>query len=324
VSTNDPDTAGAGANVGGSRPARELSVPRPSRVPTLPRLHEGAHKGDAGRVLLLAGSAAMPGAALLCARAAARGGAGLLTVASFDRRPLDAMPSQVPEALLLDLRVLAKGERSSAALIDALRGALDERRDDACAAGPGLGANKRTRAAVELLLERFEGPLLLDADALNVFAGSAASLRRDGASVVITPHPGEAARLLGRELPADDEGRTAAARELAQMTGAVVALKGARTVVTDGEAAELNTTGNPALATGGSGDVLTGLAASYLARRTPSWSAYECLRAAVWIHGRAGDLAASTRGEVGTVASDLIDQLPDAQRRIEVEPEARE
>ncbi|QDU69243.1 NAD(P)H-hydrate dehydratase [Engelhardtia mirabilis] len=302
---------------------RELSVPHPSRVPSLPRLHEDAHKGHAGRVLILAGSASMPGAALLCARAASRGGAGLLTLASFDRRPLDSLPALVPEALLLDLRALAKGARETSALVAALRNALEGRRDDACAAGPGLGVNKRTRAAVELLLEHFDGPLLLDADALGVFAGSPQSLRREGAPVLITPHPGEAARLLGREVPADDEGRTRAARELATLTGAVVALKGARTVVTDGENAELNTTGNPALATGGSGDVLTGLAASYLARRSPAWSAYDCLRAAVWVHGRAGDLSAANRGELGTVASDLIGELPDAQRRIEVDPEAR-
>lgn len=305
---------------GESRPARERAVPRPARVPSLPRLHPDAHKGDAGRVLILAGSAQMPGAACLCAAAAARGGAGLLAVAGFDRRPLDALALRVPEALLLDLRAAARGARETAALVGALERALEGRADDAVAAGPGLGATKRTRAAVELLLARVDAPLLLDADALGVFAGEPERLRRD-APLAITPHPGEAARLLGRAVPADDEGRGAAARELARRTGAVVALKGARTVVTDGERAELNTTGNPALATGGSGDVLTGLTAAYLARRAPAWSVFDCVRAAVWVHGRAGDLSAGKRGEAGTIASDLVAELPDVQRRIEADPE---
>ncbi|MEO0763842.1 MAG: NAD(P)H-hydrate dehydratase, partial [Pseudomonadota bacterium] len=275
----------------------------------LPKLRPDAHKGDAGRLLLLVGSDAMPGAAVLAARAALRGGAGLVTVACVDRRPLATLPTVAPEALLLDLRVGSKGETTHEALAASLAAGLQRGQFDACAAGPGLGATKRTRALVECLLDQFRGPLLLDADALNVFAGDADTLAAKDRSLALTPHPGEAARLLGRAVPSDEEGRTEAAQELAQRCGATVLLKGAGTLIADGKRKVRNSTGNAGLAVGGSGDVLTGLAAAYLARRSLDWSVFECLRACAWIHGRAGDIAAEQKGERGALPSDVIDLM---------------
>lgn len=302
----------------GVRPAREMASARPAGVPSLPKLWPQAHKGDAGRVLLLVGSDAMPGAAVLAARAALRGGAGLVTVASVDRRPLAVVPTAVPEALLLDLRVGSKGDTSHEALCWSLAAALKRNRYDACAAGPGLGATRRTRALVDCLLEHFDGPLLLDADALNVYAGEARVLAREGRRLALTPHPGEAARLLEREVPGDEEGRVEAAQALAGLCGATVLLKGDGTLIADGERKARNPTGNPGLAVGGSGDVLAGLAAAYLARPSLDWSVFECLRACAWIHGRAGDIAAEQKGERGALPTDAIELLAQVQRALEV------
>jgi hydroxyethylthiazole kinase-like uncharacterized protein yjeF len=303
------------------RPTREYRHARPTGVPTLPRLPSDAHKGDAGRLLLLCGSDAMPGAALLAARAAVRAGAGLVTLAGVDRRPFTALPTVCPEVLLLDLRVHSRGARETGALVAALEAALERGDYDACAAGPGLGATRRTAALVQTLLERFRGPLLLDADGLNVFQGRLAELRRSVGPLLLTPHPGEAQRLLGRPIPHDSEGRQAAAVELAGATGATVLLKGFESVICDGERRSRNSTGNPALASGGSGDVLTGIAGAYLARQRLGWLPFECLRVAAWVHGRAADVAAETRGERGTIPSDLIDVLPAIQRALEVKSE---
>ncbi|MHC4262120.1 MAG: NAD(P)H-hydrate dehydratase [Planctomycetota bacterium] len=302
----------------GVRPARDISKARPAGVPSLSKLPPDAHKGDAGRVLLLVGSDAMPGAAVLATRAALRGGAGLVHVACADRRPLSTLPLVAPEAILVDLRVGSRGETAPEALADSLARTLEEGRFDAVAAGPGLGATRRTQVLVERLLECFEGPILLDADALNVFAGRAGELARSDSRLVLTPHPGEAERLLGRAIPGDESGRTEAAVELAERTRATVLLKGAGSIVTDGDRKAHNPTGNPGLAKGGSGDVLTGLAAAYLARRSLGWSPFETLRATVWIHGRAGDIAAEQKGERGALPSDVIELLPGVQRALEV------
>lgn len=272
-----------------------------------PPLEEDAHKGDAGRLLVLAGSAPMPGAAILCCRAAQRGGAGLVTlVADSDEHELArAVAPASPETVHAAL---------DGASFEAF---LSERIDRAAVAGPGLGIGATTRAHVEALVARFDGPIGFDADALTVVAGEPERFAGRAAPTVLTPHPGEAARLLGRGVPPDDDGRAACARELARRAGAIVCLKGAGTVVTDGERLVVNATGNPGMATAGAGDVLLGLLGAYLCGLGPEYDAFDAAVAAVHVHGLAGDLAAADLGRRAVCASDLVDFLPVAQCLVE-------
>lgn len=279
--------------------ARSRAVPRPP--PSLPR---DAHKGTAGRVLCVCGSREMPGAAVLAARSAQRGGAGLVTVACADRELLSIVPIAAPEAILLDL-VSSRRFPSG-------------RADHARLAGPGLGATARTRRLVRALLaDGSPVPLVLDADALNVLGTAVGGLRAHAGPVVLTPHPGEAARLLGREVPSDARGRADAARELSARSGAICVLKGAGTVVAEGERVYVNATGNPGMATAGAGDVLAGLLVAYLASCSTGldarWTPFEAAASAVHVHGLAGDLARREVGERALVASDLVAFLGAAQ-----------
>jgi NAD(P)H-hydrate epimerase len=276
-----------------------------------PRLADEAHKGDAGRVLALVGSRLMPGAALLVARAAQRAGAGLVSVGCQDRELLGLVPAAAPEAVLLDLSGSAEPTF-----------VLGRRADHAVVCGCGLGQGARARALVEALFSaNLTCPLALDADALNLLADQPEHIRDYRGPVVITPHPGEAARLLGREVPGDDEGRLRAARELAERTGAVAVLKGRRSVVAQGEQVYVNETGNAGMATAGAGDVLAGVLAAYLALcgtgASPGWTPLDAACAAVRVHGLAGDVAAAHVGRRSLIASDLVAWLPAAQRRLE-------
>jgi hydroxyethylthiazole kinase-like uncharacterized protein yjeF len=267
-----------------------------------------AHKGDLGRVLAIAGSAEMPGAAVLVARAAQRAGAGWVAVGVLEP-PLDVvLPTTAPEAIQVNLAtdtLLSAGDRLSME--------FKERRYDAVAFGPGLGAQSRTRELLARLLEHDLPPLVLDADGLNALFGKPETLRDARGPVVITPHPGEAARLLGRAVPRDPEGRRKAARELARKSYAICVLKGHGTVVSDGQRDWVCAAGSPAMATAGSGDVLTGVLLAYLATSGRDWCAdldfdlFEATCSAVERHARAGEWAARRFGVRGTVASDLIE-----------------
>ncbi len=277
----------------------------PAGPPELPLY---AHKGTAGRLLALCGSAMMPGAAVLVARAAQRAGAGLVKVAS-EAGPLQvALAVAAPECIA---EVLEEGQHPGPF-------------GHAALAGPGLGAGRDVRLLVERLLESAAGPVLLDADALNAFAGEPEALRRMSGELVITPHPLEAERLLGRPVGLQETERIAAAQELAEKVGGVCVLKGQGTVLAGyGPAGqgdvEISRRGTPAMATAGSGDVLAGILGAYLA----SWHAagagtfaFEAASAAVWVHARAGELSEDRFGVRGTVASDLIDLLPEAAREL--------
>ena len=289
---------------------------RPDEAPAPPRLSPDAHKGDAGRVLCLAGSATMPGAAVLVARAAQRAGAGLVAIGCLDPSALTIVPLAAPEAVLVDLCGAFDGEgRASAGAAELLLA----RAPHARLVGPGLGDDARTRGLVERVLAGdTRAPLALDADALNALAGRPEDVRRHAAPCVLTPHPGEAQRLLGRPVPRDEAGRVAGACELAERAGAIVCLKGRNTVVTDGDRVYVNATGNAGMATAGAGDVLSGILVAYLAAVRPgaAWEPFDAARAAVHVHGLAGDLAARELGQRGLIASDLVRFLPRAQRAV--------
>ena len=293
-----------------------MTSPSPPPEPP-PPLALDAHKGVAGRLLCVAGSETMPGAASLVARAAVSAGAGLVTLAVFDRGYINPITVAVPEAVFVDL------SRSKDLIAGRLPEQLAWRADHARVVGPGLGRGGRTDELVRRIVsDDFAGPLVLDADGLNVIGGTPEVLAECRGALVLTPHAGEAARLLARErIAQDEEGRIDAARTLARAAQAICVLKGRGTIVTDGERVYINGTGNPGMATAGAGDVLTGILGAYLAYchvlAAPHWTVFDAVCAGVHVHGLAGDLAAERLGCRGVSASRLIDHLCEAQRRFE-------
>lgn len=277
-----------------------------------PPLAPDAHKGQAGRVGVVCGSRWMPGAAILVARAAQRAGAGLVSVACSSADRLEhLLPLAAPEAVLFELEH-AHDVAFKLASFDL----------HAVVVGCGLAPPERAEALVQALIHApLAFPLVFDAGALSALASAPERLAARRAPSVITPHPGEAARLLGRSVGRTDAEREAAARELARRCGAIVCLKGARTVVTDGSHVFVNETGNSGMATAGSGDVLAGVMGAYLALcatgEHPHWTPFDAACGAVRAHGVAGDFAAAHLGKRALIASDLIQWLAQAQRRLE-------
>jgi NAD(P)H-hydrate epimerase len=285
-------------------PVVEVLTREDMRALVQPRASE-AHKGDFGRVLVVAGSLGKSGAAHLAAMGALRSGAGLVTVAT-PRTVVPIVAALGAEYMTEPLPEDAGGHVAAEALERLL--ALPA---DVIAVGPGLGTGPGAGAVVRGLLARAGVPLVLDADALNAFAGDAAALQgRDGLDVVVTPHPGEMARLVGRPVDEVQRDRLAIAREFASRQRLAVVLKGHRTIVAtpDGRAG-INLTGNPGMASGGTGDVLTGMIAAWFAQLLDAEAA---CRLAVYLHGLAGDLSEADEGEHAMTAGDLIAHLGDA------------
>ena len=269
-----------------------------------------AHKGHFGRVAILGGARGYAGAPVLAARGALRAGAGLVTIGLPSSLVL-VPPASLPEAMTRALPETSSGTLAQEGYEAALEFAASA---DAIAVGPGLSTHPDTIGLVRRLLPRLTCPVVLDADGLNAFAGDAHRLHDIPAPLVITPHPGEMARLLGREVRAVQDDRVATAREAARLVGGVAILKGARTVVAGPEGRTLVIpTGNPAMATGGMGDVLSGAVAALIGAGLPAFEAAAC---AAYLHGLAGDLAAVARGERGLLAREVADQIPRALARV--------
>jgi ADP-dependent NAD(P)H-hydrate dehydratase / NAD(P)H-hydrate epimerase len=269
-----------------------------------PRDPEG-HKGDHGHLAIVAGQRGKTGAAVLAARAAARAGAGLVTVGC----PASVQP-QVAAGLLEEMTWPLPDDGTGSLAFsapDAYRKLLDGKR--AVLAGPGIGVSDERRALVRWLLEEAGLPLVLDADGLNCLSAEPEAPAGDPERpAILTPHPGEMARLTGLSTAAVQDDRLAVARQLAGARQAVVVLKGARTVTAEpGGRLWINLSGNPGLGTGGTGDVLAGMIGSLLAQGYP---ADEAARLGVFLHGFAADRLAARRGVVGMIASDLIEELP--------------
>lgn len=287
-------------------PRLELLTPAGIRR-LIPKRPPGAHKGDCGHVLMVAGSRGKTGAACLAGVGALRSGAGLVTVAT-PGSCVPAVAAGAPEYMTLPLPETAGGTVSGEALEAVL-----EARCDVIAVGPGLGAGTGSVRLVHGLLERARVPLVLDADALNVCAGEPSRLdRRAAPDVVLTPHPGEMARLCGGSAAEVQADRLGTARRFASKRRVHVVLKGARTLVAGPDGGVyVNPTGNPGMATGGTGDVLAGVVAAWLGQLGDTTAA---CNAGVYLHGLAGDLAAASRGEVAMTASDLAAALGQAVR----------
>ena len=262
------------------------------------------HKGSCGRILIAAGSVGMAGAAVLAARGALRSGAGLVQLS-------------VPAGIF---PIVQTGVLEATCLTDSLDN-IDLSRYNAAAAGPGLGDSRESVEKVRILLDSFDGPLVLDADGLNIAAREEFFdlMRARGGRLIITPHMGEARRLMAKDF-SEKMTRRELAEALAEKTGAVTVLKGAGTVVAaEGRKTYTNTTGNPGMATAGSGDVLTGIITSLCGQRHSDGRPIEPLEAAlagVYIHGLAGDLGAEEKGEYGLIAGDIAEYTALAVKKI--------
>lgn len=275
----------------------------------LPPRQLDTHKGTYGHVLIVAGSVGFTGAAVLATLGALRSGAGLVTVA-VPHSIYPIVASQVTEGMPTPLQDTHGAVAASArSRIQRLAG-----ESDVVAAGPGMSRTPGVARIVEGLLNG-DRPLVLDADGLNVLAGRASSLAAARVPVVITPHPGELSRLVEQPVSAILENRLEAAREAAARFRCVVVLKGARTIAAnaDGEAV-LIPTGNPGMATGGMGDVLTGAVAAMMGQRL---APFDAAVAAAYLHGLAGDLVAAQWGRVGLLASEVANLLPQAIHRVQ-------
>ena len=280
-----------------------------SQIPKLMPRAVDAHKGDFGKVCIIAGSVGMSGAAALAGRAALRCGAGLVRVAT-PKSVLPIVASIEPSFTTIALPEDSVGRISGKAINTLLDVVVD---NDVLAFGPGVGVSGGLQSVLMALLEQDGLRLIIDADGLNNLARIKDWPVKLKAELILTPHPGEMKRLwsgvLREELPSN---RQEQAAQLAQQTKTVVALKGAGTVVANGEKVYVNQTGNPGMATAGSGDVLTG---AITALAGQGLNNFDATVLGVYIHGLAGDIAAEKTGQVSLMTTDIIESLPDAFMR---------
>ncbi len=278
--------------------------------PLFPRRARAAHKGKFGHVLLIGGARGYAGAIAMAARAAMRSGAGLVTVLTPESI------AGVVSGASLESMVVGVKETPAGTLSPEIWGEWKSRIDDfdALLIGPGLARNDHSLLLVRHVIRDCATPLVLDADAISVLEGQPHWVERAKCPVVITPHPGELARLFSQQVADIQKDRCGVAMACAKFTRATVVLKGAGTVIAqDGKPAQINMTGNPGMATGGSGDVLAGLLVGLLGQKLQP---FDAARAAVYLHGRAGDMAACRKSQAGIVAGDLIDEIPYAFRDV--------
>ena len=279
-------------------------------APHFPRRPRAAHKGTYGHLLLVAGSLGKTGAAALAAAAAMRSGSGLVTVATpVSQQPVvaslvvEAMTEPLPET---PARTLALKARDVIVELAAPR--------DAVAIGPGIGLDEETQQLVRSLIQELRKPLAADADALTALAGHLEALRTAPSVRCLTPHPGEMARMLGARVDDVQRDRIETAREFATRYRVYVVLKGARSVIgTPDGRVFVNPSGNPGMASGGTGDVLTGMLGAFLARGMEPGAA---LQSSVYLHGSAGDIAAERVGEEALIARDVVAAIPEAFKRL--------
>jgi NAD(P)H-hydrate epimerase len=292
------------------RKPRRLALPTGRRVAGfrqdyyMPQRKTWTHKGDYGKVLIIAGSRNMSGAAYLVSRAAIRSGAGLVYLAV----PISIQKIVAPktrEVITYGLDETNEGTISLSALKQIL-----QVKADVIAIGPGLGIQPYTRSLVKALIIKSKAKvLILDADALNAITDEVSILKKSRARVIITPHLGEFGRLINIKPAQIEQNREKYAKAFSRKYSVAVVLKGAYTMVVDKGRLSVNSSGNPGMATAGAGDVLTGIMAGFLAQGLS-------IPLAVYVHGLAGDLAARQKGQTSLIASDIIEKIPDAIQSI--------
>ena len=279
--------------------------------PLLHHRDRQAHKGHFGHCLIIAGSTGKTGAASLSANSAVRAGSGLVTLAVAESiHPV--LELKTTEAMTVPLPDSGSGHLTNNAF-PAIEKLLADK--DAVAIGPGLDRRPGTFALVQNLVEHVLLPMVIDADGLNAVAEDITVLKRKKSTqVILTPHPGEMSRLLGTSIPDVDAIRISSAQEFARTHGVYLVLKGARTIIASPEGnAAINGSGNPGMASGGMGDVLTGIIVSLLGQKYDAWDA---CRLGVFLHGLAADMVAAEKGEIGITASDVIEKLPFAYNKL--------
>lgn len=264
----------------------------------LPKRPLESHKGDYGKLLLLCGSKGYTGAPALAAMGALRSGAGLVYLAVPECiYTIEAIKVTEPVVMALQSDDLTFSREASDSVLQLLMG------KDAVLIGPGIGCSEGTISLLKTVLTQFDGPVVIDADGINLLQQHKNLLRERTAPTILTPHMGEFMRIGGNM----DMPRCEAAAVLARDLGAIVALKGHETVITDGESCYINSTGNPGMAVGGSGDVLAGIITALLGQKLPPLLAAAC---GVWLHGAAGDICATEIGEYGMLPTDVLAALP--------------
>ena len=279
--------------------------------PMLNRRDRQAHKGHFGHCLIIAGSTGKTGAAALAANSAVRAGSGLVTLAAAESIHT-VLEIKTTEVMTVPLSDSGSGHLTNSAF-PAIEKLLAGK--DAVAIGPGLDRRPGTFALVQNLVETVALPLVIDADGLNALAEDITVLqRKKSTQVILTPHPGEMSRLLGTSIPDVEAIRISVAQEFARNYGVFLVLKGARTIIASpAGTAAINGSGNPGMATGGMGDVLTGIIVSLLGQGYAAWDA---CRLGVFLHGFAADMVAAEKGEIGINASDVLEKLPYAYNKL--------
>lgn len=279
----------------------------------LPKRKPDSHKGDYGCLFILAGSKGLTGAAALCCRAAMRSGAGLVTL-GIPSGLNSIMAVKLTEAMTRPLPQTEQQTLSGEGFSD-IKKILEDM--DVIAIGPGLSLNPSTQRLVRRLIPCINKPMVIDADGLNAIAGHLNILITHNSklkTIILTPHPGEMARLINKSIDYVQDNRLTVAKCFARDYNIILVLKGNRSVVAAPEGKiYINNTGNPGMATAGCGDVLTGMLAAFLGQGIEPFSASKL---AVYLHGLAGDLAAKEKTEHGLIASDIIDKIPDAIKRV--------
>lgn len=270
-----------------------------------------SHKGDYGHVLIIAGSRGMSGAAILCGRGALRAGAGLVSIATPESiQPVVA--ASCAEAMTFPLPETSSGSMDEKAISHLLM-FMKLHKITSVVLGPGISTHISSRMVVNGLMNNVTCAGVIDADGLNQLKGNLAILKNSVGNWIITPHPGELSRLLDVPILKILKNRKKYAQEAAKKSGSICVLKGYQTIVCDGKKIFINKTGNPGMATGGSGDVLAGIIGGFLAQ---GLNLFETARLGVTLHGLAGDLAAKEKGEISLIAGDIVEYIPAAIKRI--------
>jgi ADP-dependent NAD(P)H-hydrate dehydratase / NAD(P)H-hydrate epimerase len=265
-----------------------------------------SHKGNYGHLFILGGSPGLTGAVCLAGEAALRSGCGLVTI-GIPEGLNDIIEMKLTEVMSLPLAETKQRTFSTGAVTPALE--FMRERADALVIGPGISCRvKETAKFVKNVVEKTEKFLVIDADAIKIISENKSLLKKKR-NVILTPHPGEMGYLTGLTIKEIQKRREETAKEFAEKYGVTLILKGHHTVITDGKNTSINLTGNPGMATAGSGDVLAGILGSFLAQ---GYGPFESAKYAAYIHGLAGDLAAKELGETSLIATDIIDKLPEA------------